>query len=89
MLFRSRLEKLEEIDYDGGVKVVVAISAQMIKLDTGATVWTKAVTKIGNVEKRDVSAVVSAMSNTMDGAMQDLVTPLPAEMSRSAALKRN
>ena len=57
--------------------------------DTGATVWTNAVTKVGNVEKRDVSAVVSAMSNTMDGAMQDLVTPLPAEMSRSDALKRN
>ena len=88
-LVTGRLEKLEEIDYDGGVKVVVAISAQMIKVDTGATVWMKAVTKVGNVEKRDVSAVVSAMSNTMDGAMQELLTPLPAEMSRTAALKRN
>jgi hypothetical protein len=28
------------------------------------------------------------MSNTMDGAMQELLTPLPAEMSRTAALKR-
>lgn len=88
-LVTGSLEKLEEIDYAGGVKVVVAISAQMIRLDTGTTVWTKAVTKVGNVEKRDVSAVVSAMSNTMDGAMQDLLTPLPAEMSRSAALERN
>jgi len=88
-LVTGRLEKLEEIDYDGGVKVVVAISAQMIKVDTGATVWAKAVSKVGNVEKRDASAVVSAMSNTMDGAMQELLTPLPAEMSRTAALKRN
>jgi ABC-type uncharacterized transport system auxiliary subunit len=88
-LVTGRLEKLEEIDYDGGVKVVVSISAQMIRSDTGATVWTKAVTRIENVEKRDVPAVVSAMSNTMDGAMQELLTPLPAEMSRTAALKRN
>jgi ABC-type uncharacterized transport system auxiliary subunit len=88
-LVTGRLEKLEEIDYDGGVKVVVAISAQMIKVDTGATVWAKAVSKVGNVEKRDASAVVSAMSNTMDEAMQELLTPLPAEMSRTAALKRN
>ena len=88
-LVTGRLEKLEEIDYDGTVKVVVAISAQMIRVDTGATVWTKAVTKTGNVEKRDVPAVVSAMSNTMDSAMQELLTPLPTEMSRSAALKRN
>ena len=88
-LLTGRLEKLEELDYDGGAKVVVAISAQMIKVDTGATVWTKTATNIGNVDKRDVPAVVSAMSNAMDGAMQELLTPLPAEMSRTAALKRN
>jgi len=88
-LVTGRLERFEEIDYEGRVKVVVAISAQMIKVDTGATVWTKTVTKVGNVEKRDVSAVVSAMSNTMDGALQELLTPLPAEKSPTAALKRN
>ena len=88
-LVTGRLEKLEEIDYEGGVKVVVAISAQMIRSDTGATVWTKEVTKFGNVDKRDVRAVVSAMSNTMDSAMQELLTPLPTEISRSAALNRN
>ena len=85
----GRLEKLEEIDYEGGVKVEVAISAQMIRFDTGETVWTKSVSKVGNVEKRDVAAVVSAMSDTMDRAMQELLTPLPVETARSAALKRN
>lgn len=88
-LVTGRLEKLEEIDYDSGVKVVVAISVQMIRVDTGATVWAKAVSKVGNVDKRDVPAVVSAMSNTMGGALQELLTPLPGEMSRSAELKRN
>ena len=88
-LVTGRLEKLEEIDYDGGVKVVVAISAQMIRFDTGATVWTKAVTKVGNVEKRDVPAVVSAMSDTMNDAMQELFTPLPVETARSAVVKNN
>src|SRR6267154_31647 len=33
----GRLEKLEEIDYEGGVKVEVAISAQMTNLATGLT----------------------------------------------------
>jgi ABC-type uncharacterized transport system auxiliary subunit len=87
-LVTGRLEKLEEIDYEGSVKVVVAISAQMIRVDTGATVWTKAVTKVGNVDKRDVPTVVSAMSNTMDSAMQELLTPLPVDTTRSAELKR-
>jgi ABC-type uncharacterized transport system auxiliary subunit len=87
-LVNGRLEKLEEIDYEGGVKVVVSISAQMIRFDTGATVWTKAVSKVGNVDKRDLPAVVSALSKTMDLAMQELVTPVPVEISRSAVLKR-
>src|SRR5580700_5194384 len=71
-LVSGRLEKLEEIDYDGGVKVVVAISAQMVRFDSGTAVWTKAVSEVGNVDKRDVPAVVSAMSRTMDRAMQEL-----------------
>jgi ABC-type uncharacterized transport system auxiliary subunit len=83
------LEKLEEIDYEGGVKVVVSISAQMIRSDTGATVWTKSVSKVGNADKRDVTAVVSAMSDTMDLAMQELLTPVPVETARSAVVGRN
>jgi ABC-type uncharacterized transport system auxiliary subunit len=88
-LVSGRLEKLEEIDYEGGVKVVVAISAQMIRVDTGATVWTKAVSETGNVEKRDVAAVVSAMGDTMDRAMHELLTPVPIETARSAVVNRN
>lgn len=88
-LVTGRLEKLEEIDYEGGVKVEVAMSAQMIRLDTGEIVWSKAVSKVGNVNKRDVPDVVSAMSSTMDRAMQELLTPLPVETTRSAVLKRN
>ena len=60
----GRLEKLEEIDYEGGVKVEVAISAQMTNLATGATVWTNAVSEVGDVNKRDVPAVVSEMNRT-------------------------
>src|SRR5579872_2698871 len=88
-LVSGRLEKLEEIDYEGGVKVVVSISAQMIRSDTGATVWTKAVSKVGNVDKRDVPAVVLEMSDTMDLAIQELLTPVPVEVSHSEVLKRN
>ena len=88
-LVSGRLEKFEEIDYEGGVKVEVAISAQMVRFDTGETVWSKAVSKVGNVDKRDVPDVVSAMSSTMDRAMQELVAALSVETTGSAVLKRN
>ena len=74
----GNLEKLEEVDYEGGVKVEVAISAQMVRLSTGATVWSNSVCEVGQVGKRDVPAVVAEMNRTMDRAIQRLLTPGPA-----------
>jgi len=84
----GRLEKLEEIDYGGGVKVEVAVSAQMTKLDTGTVVWSKAVSEVGEVNQHDVPAVVSEMSQTMERAIEKLLTPVPGTLpavSTSAA----
>jgi len=74
----GRLEKLEELDYQGGVKVQVALSAEMTSITTGATVWSNAVSEIGDVNKHDVPAVVSEMNSTMQRAIEKLVTPLSA-----------
>src|SRR5215468_6837477 len=43
----GRLEKLEEIDYQGGVKVEVAIFAQMTSFASGTTVWAHSVSEVG------------------------------------------
>ena len=77
----GRLEKLEEVDYEGGVKVEVAISAQMTRLATGETVWSNTVTDVGTVAQRNVPAVVSEMSHTMDRAIEKLLTPVPASVA--------
>jgi ABC-type uncharacterized transport system auxiliary subunit len=77
----GRLEKLEEIDYAGGVKVEVAISAQMTNLVTGATVWTNAVSEVGDVNRGDVPAVVSEMNRTMERAINKLLSPMPADVA--------
>jgi uncharacterized lipoprotein YmbA len=74
----GRIEKLEEVDYDGGVKVEVAITAQMTSLATGAEVWTNTVDEVGTVGQRDVPAVVSEMNRTMERAIEKLLTPPPA-----------
>jgi len=74
----GRLEKLEELDYGGGVKVEVAISAQIVCLATGAQVWTNALSEVGAVDKRDVPTVVAEMNRTMDRAIEKLLTPAPS-----------
>jgi ABC-type uncharacterized transport system auxiliary subunit len=86
----GRLEKLEETDYGGGVKVEVAISAQMTNVATGLTVWSNAVSEVGEVNKHDVPAVVSEMNRTMERAITQLLTPMPADVaSGPTAAQRN
>jgi len=77
----GRLEKLEEIDYEGGVKVEVAVSAQMTRRDTGTIVWSNAVSEVGVVNQHDVPTVVSEMSHTMERAIEKLLTPVPRTLS--------
>jgi hypothetical protein len=78
------LEKLEEIDYEGGVKVEVAISAQMTNLATGATVWTNAVSEVGDVNKHDIPAVVSEMNRTLERAINKLLSPMPTDLATAS-----
>ena len=86
----GRLEKLEEIDYAGSVKVEVAISAQMTNLATGLTVWANSVSEVGDVNKRDVPAVVSEMNHTMERAISKLLSPMPADVTTGpTAAERN
>jgi ABC-type uncharacterized transport system auxiliary subunit len=86
----GRLEKLDELDYEGGVKVEIALSAQMTSIATGATVWTNVVSEVGDVHKRDVPAVVSEMNRTMERAIEELLSPMPADVATGpTAAKRN
>jgi ABC-type uncharacterized transport system auxiliary subunit len=75
-LLSGRLEKLEEIDYEGSVKVQVALSAEMVNIATGKTVWSNGVSETGDVDKNDVPAVVAEMNRTMQRAIEKLATPL-------------
>ena len=86
----GRLEKLDELDYEGGVKVEVALSAQMTSIGTGATVWTNAVSEVGDVNTRDVPAVVSEMNRMMERAIKKLLSPMPSDVATGpTAAERN
>jgi len=81
-ILSGRLERLEELDYDGGVKVQVAISAQMTKFATGETVWSNEAAEVGTVAQRNVPAVVSEMSRTMERTIDKLLTPPPGAVAK-------
>ena len=80
-VFSGRLEKLEEVDYESGVKVEVAMSAQITKVATGATVWSNAVSETGTVSHRNVAGVVSGMNRSVDVAINKLLATVPTRLS--------
>lgn len=80
-IFSGRLEKLEEVDYDGGVKVEVAISAQITRVASGATAWSNTVSEAATVPQRSVPGVVSQMNKSMDTAITKLLSSLPSSMA--------
>jgi hypothetical protein len=72
----GHLERLHEIDCEGGVNAEVALSAQMTDLRSGKTVWTGDASQVDKVDKPTVTGVVVAMSNALDGAIQKLLASL-------------
>jgi ABC-type uncharacterized transport system auxiliary subunit len=82
-VFSGKLEKLEEVDYEGGVKVEVALSAQITRISTGTTVWNNAVSEVGKVSHRTVPGVVAQMNRTMELAINKLLSTVPAPLANS------
>ena len=79
-IFSGKLEKLEEVDYQEGVKVEVVISAQITRVATGATVWSNAVSETRPVSQRNVTGVVSQMNRTMELAINELLSTVPQSL---------
>jgi len=77
----GKLEKLEEVDYQSGVKVEVAISAQITNAKTGAMVWNDSVSEVARVSQRDVPGVVSEMNRTMDSVINKLLGGIPPALA--------
>lgn len=80
-ILSGRLEKLEELDSPAGVKVEVALSAQITSVKTGATVWSNAVSEIAPVSERTVPGVVSAMDRTVELAIVRLLSTAAAPIA--------
>ena len=75
-VFSGHLEKLNEVDNEGGVQVEVALSAQVTDIHNGNTIWANSAAEKGKVEGRKVSSVVEQMSNLTDRSIEELLKSL-------------
>jgi uncharacterized lipoprotein YmbA len=82
-LLTGRLEKLDEIDYGGDVRVEAKVSAELTNLRPGSIVWTGDATRSSRVERRNVDSVVAEMSHALQGSMDQLLTGMEQQVSRT------
>jgi ABC-type uncharacterized transport system auxiliary subunit len=80
-LLSGRLEKLEEVDYGGGVRVEAKLSAELMNMRTGSIVWTGDAAETSRVEGHDVNAVVTEMSHALQSSIDRLLTGMEQKVS--------
>ena len=82
-LMTGRLEKLDEIDYGGELRVEAKLSAELTNLRTGSIVWTGDAAQTSRVERRDVNSVVGEMSHAVQESMDQLLTGMERQVSKT------
>lgn len=84
-LMTGRLERLDEIDYGGAVRVEAKISVQLMALRTGTTLWAGDATETSAVETRTVNSVVAAMGKAVHASIDQLMKNMYQKLAGAAA----
>jgi len=79
-LLSGQLERLEEIDYGGDVRVEAKLSAESVNTRTGATMWTGDASETLRVDTRNVNSVVVEMSHAVQRSIDQLVASLDQQL---------
>jgi ABC-type uncharacterized transport system auxiliary subunit len=87
-LLTGRLERLDELDYGGSVRVEAKLSAELMNLRTVATVWAGEATDTTKVEARNLNSVVAAMSQAVQTNINRLVAGMKEQLSESEAASK-
>jgi uncharacterized lipoprotein YmbA len=87
-LLTGRLERLDEIDYGGGIRVEARLSAELTNLRTGAVVWTGSASETSKVDQRHVNSVVSEMSAALQASIQRLLASMQIQVSSAETAAR-
>ena len=81
-LLVGRIERLEEIDFDGPVRVKAQITAELVNVQTGSTEWTGDAPTTLNVENRSLDSVVTAMNRAIQNDIDRLIASLNQQIAR-------
>ena len=83
-LMTGRLERLDELDYGGAVRVEAKLSAYLVNLRTGTTVWAGDATETSIVDTRTVNSVVAEISTAVQACINQLITSMQQKLASAA-----
>jgi ABC-type uncharacterized transport system auxiliary subunit len=83
-VLRGTIEQLQEVDYKGGVRAQVSISAVLEDPGQRRTIWSGTASSESAVKTRDVQAVVTAMGH----ASQQSIARLTADVTKFIQVNR-
>jgi uncharacterized lipoprotein YmbA len=78
----GRLDRLDEVDYGGGVRVEARLLAEIVNRRTGETLWTGDASETSKIETRTVGSVVDAMSHAVETSIDRLVASMDQQLPR-------
>jgi uncharacterized lipoprotein YmbA len=78
----GRLERLDEVDYGGGVRVETRLVAELVDPRTGKTLWTGEASETSNIDTRTVASVVDAMSHAVETSIDRLIASTDQQVPR-------
>jgi uncharacterized lipoprotein YmbA len=81
-ILSGRVERLDEIDYGGGVRVEARILAELVNQRTGETLWTGDASEASKIETRTVGSVVDAMSHAVATSIERLIASMELQPAR-------
>ena len=84
-VLKGTIDQLQEVDYAGGVKVQVSVSAELEDVAQQQIVWTTATSSEFAVKRGDIQAVVAAMSQASQQSIARLTTDV-AKFARGKPL---
>jgi len=78
----GRVERLDEVDYGGGVRVEARILAELVSRRTGQTIWTGDASETSTIETHTIGSIVDAMSHAAGRSIDRLVASMETQLAR-------
>lgn len=79
-ILTGSVDRLEEVDQSRDVRVVCALSAQLMDAQTGSVVWSDTASETLSVDQRNMAGIVRSMSSAVQSTVDQLMKSMAKQL---------